>query len=216
MKFVAIFLIIISVIGCGGTIVYETPQPIAGIQPLTCSYVRDFAVGVTKPAIESNTARLIYSEQSIQGLLTGAVSRAKCFRMVDAKTIRDVISRHLVEESEFGTEEGRKKIAAMLKADYFLNAAIVDFVDEVAYPNNTMSKAKLEKVTVSMEFILKNAFTNEVLITVSSNGSANKSITYTSGFGAGGTANRELSRMALSSAINSGVSKMVYEVEGRF
>lgn len=216
MKYFLIFLIFV-ISGCAGKTVYETHVTSDKIFELQkCDYKRNWVVGVSETYISSKSAELVFSKDSFQDTLTSYAKKIDCFRVIDAKNISDVLDRHLIEKSEFGTNEGRGKVAKLLKADYYLTGKIINLIDEIIYPNSTFSKSKVEKVTVDVSISLKNSFTNEVLLDVESKGVIEKTVSYSSGFGAGGTADRELAQKALQAAVMEGMGKMVEKIQEEF
>ncbi len=174
-----------------------------------CKQTKDITIAVATVDISNKTAKLIFRESGIQNRLSVALQESNCFRVVDWNHLKDVITRHQLEWSDIiDNRASREKLQKILAVDYFLISSIHSYSSDVEYSNSTFSKEKTQNVALEMDFILKNALTNEYISTVSTKGFASKKVEQSLGFGTSASSSAKVSNLALAHALKDGVKKL--------
>lgn len=96
-----------------------------------------------------------------------------------------------------------------MAVDYFLIVSIASFSDDTEFSTGAFSKSKKQIVKVKVNLMIKDALTNELLKTVSSEGEASKKLTQSLGFGASGNPTGELPNKAFTIALNKGINILI-------
>ncbi|MEA1917738.1 MAG: CsgG/HfaB family protein [Campylobacterota bacterium] len=175
-----------------------------------CQNPYDGLIGVTDVEIANKTAQLVFNKSGVQSQAAVALKETHCFNVLDWQRLKEVIQRNKIDWSDLkNSQEQRSRLKNLLAVDYFLVVSIASFSDDTEFSNSSFSKSKKQVVKVKVNLMIKDALTNELLETVSSDGEASKSLTQSLGFGASGNPTGELPNKALSIAINKGIDKLI-------
>ena len=175
-----------------------------------CSKTYEGLIGVTDVEITNKTARLVYNTSGIQSEAAVALKQTDCFNVLDWQRLKEVIERNKIEWTELqDSEQQRSRLKDILSVDYFLVVSIPSFSDDTEFSTDAFSKSKKQVVKVKVNLMIKDALTNELLTTVSSEGEASKKLTQSLGFGASGNPSGELPNKALEQALKNGIAKLV-------
>ncbi len=167
-------------------------------------------IGVTDVEITNKTARLVFEKSGIQSQTAVALKETRCFNVLDWQRLKDVIHRNKIELSGLkNSQEQRDKFKNLLSVDYFLVVSIPSFSDDTEFSTGAFSKTKKQVVKVQVDFMIKDALTNQLLQTVSSHGEASKNLTQSLGFGASGNPTGELPNKAFNIALTNGIEKLI-------
>lgn len=178
----------------------------------TCTTPVDGLIGVTDVEISNKTAKLVYNPSGIQSQASVALKESNCFKVLDWQRLKDVIQRNKIELSDLkNSQEQRDRFKKLLAVDYFLVVSIPSFSDDTEFSTGAFSKSKKQVVKVKVDLMIKDALTNELLKTISSEGEASKKLTQSLGFGASGNPTGELPNKAFTIALNKGISKLTAE-----
>ena len=196
-------------LGCGGVTPDVDSNQESSKPFFTCKVKSQKSIGVSDVDITSKIASYIYDKKGIQTNLTVAIKDSQCFDVVDWQRLRSVVERNKLEISDIGKGSDKvRNVKDILLVDYFLVANIGNYSDDITYPSGTISKEKTRTISVSIELILKDAFSNEVLASVSHTGAATQTLTQSLGFGSGSNKSGELPNKALNQAMNGTIKKL--------
>lgn len=178
----------------------------------SCESPFEGQIGVTDVEIANKTAKLVFNKSGIQSQAAVVLKDTNCFNVLDWQRLKEVIERNKIEWSDLqSSQEQRTRLKNLLSVDYFLVVSISSFSDDVEYSTSSFSKSKKQVVKLKINLIIKDALTNELLTTVSSDGKASKKLTQSLGFGASGNPTGELPNKAFSIALEKGINKLVNE-----
>lgn len=174
-----------------------------------CPKAYDGLIGVTDVEVTNKTAKLVYNKSGVQSEAAVALKQTNCFNVLDWQRLKEVIERNKIEWSDLqDSEQQRARLKDLLSVDYFLVVSIPSFSDDTEFSTDSFSKSKKQVVKVKVNLMIKDALTNELLQTVSSEGEASKKLTQSLGFGASGNPTGELPNKALAMALEKGIAKL--------
>lgn len=211
LKSIAFTLFLIPfMIGCGTTKeISYSPSPKV-LKNTICKKKVQKSIGVTDVVLSHKTSKLVFNQSGIQSKLSVLMKNTDCFQVIDWARLKDVINRHKLEWTEIGNSpSARRKLQEIILVDYFLVAVITDYADDISYDSSAFSKSKVQTVTLSVDLIIKDAVTNEIIASVSSKGVASREVKHSLGFGGSGNPSGETPNKALDIAIESALEKLI-------
>lgn len=167
-------------------------------------------IAVAKIAIDHPLAKRVFSTQIIQDSLALELIQSDRVDVIDWSRFKEVLFRRNLEWSDLvENAEGRKQIKEVLFNDYFLTGSVFSYSEHMDYASSAFSKSKSQNVEVKVNFFIKDALSNEILVSAQGFGRATKKISQTLGFGAAGGSDPALAHEALNKAIVQGVERLL-------
>lgn len=171
-------------------------------------------IAVAKITIDHPLANRIFSSQIIQDSISGKLQRSGRVNVIDWSRLREVLFRRNLEWSDLiETTEGRKQIKDVLFNDYFLTGSVFSYSERIDYSSSSFSKSRSQIAEVKVEFFIKDALSNKILVSARGTGDATQKITQTLGFGAAGGSDTSLAHTALEQAIEQSLNRLITELE---
>lgn len=171
-------------------------------------------IAVAQIAISHPLAQRVFSSQIIQDSLSGQLTRSGRVNVIDWSRFKEVLFRRNLEWSDLvDSQDGRKQIKDVLFNDYFLTGSLFSYGERMDYSASAFAKSKVQIAEVEVEFFVKDALSNEILISARGEGKTSKKITQTLGFGAAGSSDISLAYAALDQAITESVQRLIRDLE---
>lgn len=176
-------------------------------QEKTAQFLGTIAVsGVT---VEHPTARLVYKDNVAEDTVVRQLQQVGSYRVIDGKRLKQVLVRRNLHWSDLQDNAvAVQEISDVLLNDFFLQATISSYGERFEFSSSAFSKSKTQVVSTTVEFMLKDALTNEIIATSKGEGEQRKQITQTLGFGAAGGVDTVLAQAVLDQAIGDGVARL--------
>ncbi|MBF0471532.1 MAG: hypothetical protein HQL48_09160 [Gammaproteobacteria bacterium] len=166
--------------------------------------------------IEHPTAKLYYKGPVVTDMVTAGLSESGLFKVIDWSRLSSVLFRRNLEWSDVTeNSEQRQQIQDLLLNDYFLTGSISAFTERMEFGSSALSKERTQIAQVHLELFLKDAFTNEIILSSSSEGRAEKKVTRHLGFGMAGGTDTTLAYEALSQAIHVAIEELEEKLSAR-
>jgi len=174
-----------------------------------CKNKESGLIGVTDVEMSNKTARLVFEKEGIQSQTAIALENSGCFNVLDWQRLKESIQRNKIEWSDIkSSQQQREKLKEAISVDYFLVVSISSFSDDTEYSNDSFSKSKKQVVKIKVDLMIKNALSNRVIKSVSSEAQSSKKLTQNLGFGASGNPIGELPNKAFMMALNKNIEKL--------
>lgn len=197
-------------LGCGATTTMATRAAPAPQHEPPTQVAMLGVVAIAEVAVPHPSARLVYREDAVRDMMANALTRSQAFGVIDWRRLDAVIFRRNLEWSDLLEDsDQREAVRDIVLNDYFLVATVSSYGEHLEYGASAMSRNKTQIGTVQVEFLLKDAVTNEIVASAQVQAEARRTLTQTLGFGAGGGSDPTLATNAMASAIDHGIREVI-------
>lgn len=171
-------------------------------------------VAVAEVEIPHPAAQLVYRELAVRDMLSTVATHNGAFNVIDWRRLDAVVFRRNLEWSDlFDDRARREEVREILLNDYFLTATVSSFGERMEHTSSSFSRRRTQIAEVRVELLLKDALTNEILVSTQAQAEARRNTTQALGFGAGGGSDPSLANDAMLSALESGIRRLVDEFQ---
>lgn len=178
------------------------------------------SIAIAEIKVGHQTAKLVFSDDVARDTITSAMVDQGSYSVIDWSRLSTVLFRRNLEWSDVVKEENqRKEIKDILLNDYFLVGTISSYAERWEYDSGAFSKSKTQISSVKVELFIKDAITNEIIVSSSEKAEKRKEISQSLGFGASGGANSALAvdalRLAAQNSANTLALKLAEQMKGK-
>ena len=213
-RLVAVLALTGLLLGCGASTTMATRAAPAPQQGSPVASVALGVVAIGEVEIAHPSARLVYREDVVRDMMASALMRSQYFGVIDWRRLDAVIFRRNLEWSDLMEDsEQREAIRDIVLNDYFLVVTVSSYGEHLEYGASALSRNKTQVGTVQLEFLLKDALTNEIVTSAQVQSEARRTMTQTLGFGAGGGSDPTLATNALASALDRGIQEIIASLQ---
>ena len=171
-------------------------------------------VAIAEVRVSTAAAQLHFSEDAVRDALTTALHGKKTFAVWDWNRLSAVVLRRSLEDSDLASAAPAEAAPAedMLFNDYFLLCTVSHYSERIDYKPGVVRSSKSQEAEIELHLILKDAMTNEVVVSVAAESSTSRKVTRNLGFGVGGGAASTLSKETLNDALDQALNELIQQM----
>lgn len=172
------------------------------------------AIAVADVKLGNSTAKLVYKEQGVRDTLTKELHSLNKFKVIDWSRLSAVLFRRNLEWSDVvNSEKERAAIKDVLLNDYFLTGSVSHYSERMEYDSGVFSDSKTQIATLQLDLFIKDAISNEIVVSARGHVEKKKEVKQSLGFGSSAGTSFSLAQDALNSAAKIAIADLVTQLE---